>query len=208
MRTMRTIGYTNTQVGSRGVRIPTNRTLAIRNYNHEILFTLCAYRDRRICVYLDCCCVRIHCICYTITIKPMRTIKFRAWNKKIKYMYEKVLSFDMCDGPGEIVVGGKDIEDNRPILVKDVVLLQLTGLTDMNGKDIYEGDIVEVRDVGFGYKYVGVINWDQESLCYLLGIIKDYPSMPGGKRDIVRTLKYHSFEIVGNIYETPKLLQP
>jgi uncharacterized phage protein (TIGR01671 family) len=120
----------------------------------------------------------------------MREIKFKFWSKILN-------RFVIPDD--DIFVGALKDENMVP--------LQYTGLKDKNRKEIYEGDIITVKDDGFGYKYIGVINWEQDALSYLLGIIKDYPTMSGGKREIPRTLRYHSFEVIGNIWENPELLK-
>ena len=84
-------------------------------------------------------------------------------------------------------------------------LMQYTGLKDKNGKEIYEGDIVEISfGVGYSSKY--------------------YPSFSDGtERKTIKEVKYENaefsclrppnddnfikeFEVIGNIFETPELL--
>jgi len=57
----------------------------------------------------------------------MREIKFRAWIEESKTMETGLFGLR---------------SDGKPSFNKDAILLQFTGLTDKNGKEIYEGDIV------------------------------------------------------------------
>ena len=66
--------------------------------------------------------------------------------------------------------------------------MQFTGLTDKNGKEIYEGDIVRYRD-GI-YK----VDWFENGF-YLFRDVR-------AKFDIW----WVDTEVVGNIYENPELL--
>ncbi|SRR5258708_1037919 len=130
----------------------------------------------------------------------VREIKFRAWHPQKGWSQLVIVYGDGSFDTTYDNVSGYSREDG-------VILIQYTGLKDKNGKEIYEGDIVEVKDYGFAYKYIGVVNWDKDSFSYKVGIYKDYSTMSAGLRDIPRTLENHSFEIIGNIYENPELLE-
>jgi hypothetical protein len=64
-------------------------------------------------------------------------------------------------------------------------IMQFTGLKDKNGKEIYEGDIITER------KYQAVVEWDEKSLQF------NCHGMLDGK----------NYEVIGNIYENPELLE-
>ncbi|KOP83941.1 hypothetical protein AMS60_05455 [Bacillus sp. FJAT-21945] len=90
---------------------------------------------------------------------------------------------------------------------KDLVLQQYTGLKDKNGKEIYEGDILQLRNEenkpyhmevlwtgqGYGYK---IIRNDTKRSGYIVGHLSE------------RGLNFYNktAEIIGNIYENPELL--
>jgi len=110
-------------------------------------------------------------------------------------------------------------------------LSQFTGLTDKNGKDIYDGDVVKFHYfyMSFGsnmgaqeseHELSGVVKWQEYG--YGLDAIKgehwagytgysdgegysDFLHLAGMSESSVHE---ESFEIIGNIYETPELLNP
>ena len=72
----------------------------------------------------------------------------------------------------------------------DCVVMQFTWLLDKNGKEIYEGDIVKIEDQFWGvyrdesYLEYFIMNWESNEPMY----------------------SYAHYEVVGNIYETPELI--
>ena len=74
------------------------------------------------------------------------------------------------------------------------ILMQFTGLHDKNGKEIYEGDIVQIyKHMSSEKSEVTQVVWDEEN-CEYKGI---YPNIA----------VWEQHEVIGNIYENPELLE-
>ncbi len=76
---------------------------------------------------------------------------------------------------------------------------QYTGLTDKNGKRIFEGDIV-FTEHGSIHEEDGnaVIEWDEDTARFVVkwdGLICDFDNFYG-----------HDLEVIGNIHDNPELL--
>ena len=124
----------------------------------------------------------------------MKEIKFRAWHKKRKKYY-KVLHLHLDDLGGIwATCEGFDIIEQKEIHIqiqpKDCIIVQYTGLKDKNGKEIYEGDIVE--NVSF---YPSVVKYDDDHARF---------TAEGASFHHYRS---HEWEVIGNIYENPELLE-
>ena len=103
----------------------------------------------------------------------MREIKFRAWHIERKFMGH-CLEVSLLNGYAVIDLdnignmGGSEtfrfkecsFFKNAPIEIK---LMQYTGLKDCNGKEIYEGDIIELNN---GYLFN--VEWHQEECKFAL----------------------------------------
>lgn len=137
----------------------------------------------------------------------MREIKFRAWDMSDELMYYNVqfgINFD--DGshyPFERFLGNQDDKDYH-----EWELMQYTGLTDKNGKEIYEGDIVKVvyndNSTKSGMSDVFEIGFDGG--CFGVVHTNLYSSYARDGRGSDFVLYFTVIcKIIGNIYENPEL---
>lgn len=128
----------------------------------------------------------------------MRDIKFRAWDKELKEWTN--YSISNIDGNTidfynkEAGFWESDREGER------FILCQYTGLKNVNGKEIYEGDIV--RAVSFS-RWEGVAKYSDKNQAFVFECIdKNY------RGNIVFMSQFdQGFKILGNIYENPELLK-
>jgi uncharacterized phage protein (TIGR01671 family) len=122
-----------------------------------------------------------------------RIIKFRAWNQDLKRMgYSDDNYFKTRGWWGWILVGNEELGGE--------IVMQFTGLTDKNGKEIYEGDVVKFRKHPEKTK-VGQVVWSKNKP--ELTILE--AEIGGLYRSFNGT---NSIEVIGNIYENPELLTP
>lgn len=121
----------------------------------------------------------------------MREIKFRAWYKKDKNMLVPLSIAEILWS----VDGGYFFCDAWDgYTEEELELLQYTGLKDKNGIEIYEGDILYNLNDRYNY----VIIWDDIQGAFSLG------------EDGCLLKKYclnEFWEVIGNIYENPELLE-
>ncbi len=120
----------------------------------------------------------------------MRDIKFRAWDKVEKKMFEpssvswKNGTMWVCDSHGDNKLEYEMVHPNSE-------LMQYTGLKDKNGKEIYEGDIV-----GFNEDDISpmVVTWNTDTLGWFPFTIasKEYKD---------------NIQVIGNIYDNKELLK-
>ncbi len=68
----------------------------------------------------------------------MRIIKFRVWDKLLKRYVKRC---DMTDITLDFY------GDKQCCSLSDMIFEQLTGLTDKNGKEIYEGDLLQEKEM-------------------------------------------------------------
>lgn len=117
-----------------------------------------------------------------------REIKFRAWDKK----NNKMLGVSEI---GNLMFAYGENYDH--ITKYEADIMQFTGLLDKNGKEIYEGDIVNCNlpkaDWTLEENKKFAVQWSD----ILLGFTN-------GSHGFL--YEYSDFEVIGNIYENPELI--
>ncbi len=89
---------------------------------------------------------------------------------------------------------------NDPDAGYTAVLMQFTGLTDKNGREIYEGDIVKAH----GAAGINVIVWDERGCFILKGSVERGAFYLD---DFIIQPEPYKPEVIGNIHEHPELLK-
>ena len=131
----------------------------------------------------------------------MREIKFRVWDKydnEMKYdaqdTYDYIVNNIMEDCFGDVLKSGR------------YEVMQYIGIKDKNGKEIYEGDIIDVHQTING-ENVFIIEITDTGL-----VIPSYRFNRKYKyqynvRELLEVDEYEKeIEVIGNIYENPDLL--
>lgn len=134
-----------------------------------------------------------------------RQIKFRA--KHIKngaWLYGDLLQSN--EGSVYIGVHGQyiddgmhfnDMYDETPYIDEDTIG-QFTGLLDKNGKEIYEGDIIEITNPNTKEKYISTVKWNLKGY---------YAAIMGNNGNVILGYIDKSLiRIIGNIHDNPKLI--
>ena len=136
----------------------------------------------------------------------MREHKFRAWSRVTHSMWW----FDVTWGnflagsgwAGMLPIGETDKNKRTQIDPGSCELLEYTGKKDKNGEEVCEGDIALMIAIDGERIYTEVV-WDQQLCQFLLNPISC------SKRKYVPNAwnLERTFEVIGNIYENPELLE-
>ncbi len=129
----------------------------------------------------------------------MREIKFRAWDKLNKIMHYDVSFIKSGDEGNDwiLFISDKRPLNNKPSPLDDpffsqqIKLMQYTGLKDKNGKEIWEGNVVQYEN------QIYQITYDIREACFCLLNMNDN----------FRIIFRMELEVIGNIYENPNLLK-
>lgn len=113
----------------------------------------------------------------------MREIKFRAWHTRGVSKDEFAMTYWVL-GSGL---------DNSVFFSNAKDVMQFTGLKDKNGKEIYEGDILQTNEAGWKAKVI--FNHGAFLLVDNRGGFSTEP-------------EWKECEVIGNIHENPELVQP
>lgn len=124
----------------------------------------------------------------------MRELKFRIWSTVAKRWLCEDSQYLQMDGkkvhPAPWSTLSFDVSDN------EYTIQQYTGLKDINGKEIYEGDVIKGSGANYDNEnFIGEVCYDFSYPCFAIKVSEN---------------EYRGFEeveVIGNIYENPELLK-
>lgn len=153
----------------------------------------------------------------------MRTIKFRA-KIKAESFEQKLAMLDKPKSEGEWAYGEIHLQSKIPHIHSEFfkypidveTIGQFTGLKDKNSNDIYEGDIVRMKEIGgYGSEYIGVVRYYEKDCRFGIDFTATEKFRKRGlftegeiqMNDGHCTITYtHEYEILGNEFDNPELL--
>ena len=145
----------------------------------------------------------------------MREIKFRAWDEQAKVMHEDFRFIKSGDDGNDWLIFTSHLQTlqekhhpfDNPYFQQQFKVMQFTGLKDVNGVEIYEGD------------YVSIFDRDDNEFM-MCGVVKfGFRGYPGfdiyTRGDNTYSDEYNTFtndddlyfKVVGNKYQNPELLK-
>jgi len=135
--------------------------------------------------------------------------KFRAWDKRENTMRDVAVLHFTKGGKVNSIEYWNTPFDLKSYHVRNLVLMQSTGLKDLKGVEIYEGDIVQSTwyDVDNNpYKKKGEITFVGAQ--YVIVYDSQFDVETGEITYDAHSLTYaEDVEVIGNIYENPELLE-
>lgn len=111
---------------------------------------------------------------------------------------------EVMAGNGDIWIIDEDGVAGEWIVNNDLVLMQSTGLTDKNGKEIFEGDIIAINLEGIETPITAKVFQNRKIGILMFHAFEDNEDVP-----MVELLEGNSaeFAIIGNIWEHPELAE-
>lgn len=130
--------------------------------------------------------------------------KFRVWDKYNQNMFAN----------DELIIWNNNVyaNDSKKLScnylkgwsIDEEYLMQSTGLFDENGVEIFEGDILRVSDE---HSWLEVVSYNQEKAMFVTEEINREFKVPETPLYDLFNTNIFKFEIIGNIYENPELLE-
>ncbi|MCG0790670.1 hypothetical protein IMAU10566_00992 [Lactiplantibacillus plantarum] len=136
-------------------------------------------------------------------------IKLRVWSKDLS-KYRKLDDISNDQGLGMLFEVQKGIGSNVTSICYSIgdVVEQFTGLKDVNGNEIYEGDILHFGSiwcVGDEYdpreeEHIGLVEYRPDYASYVVNCNgKIYP--------LEQVISFDGYSVHGNAHENPELLK-
>ena len=122
--------------------------------------------------------------------------KYRVWDKELRTM----LDVSLIDFKKGVLVGEHwEFGETNFMSFDEIVIMQTTGLLDKNGKEIFEGDIVDYKG------REAVVKWHGSYASFIYRFVDGLKERVSEWEPLY--LAYLKCEVIGNIYENPELLE-
>ena len=150
--------------------------------------------------------------------------KFRAWHNELGRMMSIKNMWFQDSRIEELELNDAIMNDYITVSPDEIELMQSTGLKDKNGQEIFEGDVLKFNDEWDEYCYEGYVDGSVEGINYV-EVVRGEACFEFGKtkypesslfflmedehlnfKDFIKSEDFE-FEILGNIYENPELLE-
>lgn len=124
--------------------------------------------------------------------------KFRAWDGAKKEMFKDTFAITET---GQVIVVEQEFVTSPPdyVFVDHLTIMQSTGLKDKNGQEIFEWDVVDYK----GRK--AIIKWHGSYASFIYRFVDELQERASDWEPLF--LACYHFEVIGNIYENPELLE-
>lgn len=155
---------------------------------------------------------------------PYTKPKFRVWHHELGRLMSVKCMFFQDSEIEEFELNDTLMNDYITAYPDEIELMQSTGLFDRNGKEIFEGDILKFNDEWNEYCHEGYVDGSVEDVNYV-EVVRSEICFEFGKtkypdsslfilmedeqlnfKDFIKSEDFE-FEIIGNIYENPELLE-
>ena len=126
-------------------------------------------------------------------------LKFRAWHRELGRMMLIKNMWFQDDKVEELELNDTVMNDFITAYPDEIELMQSTGLKDKNGKEIFEGDILDYK----GRK--ALVRWHGSYASFIYRFVDELQNRNTEWKPLY--LAYMKCEIIGNIYDNPELLE-
>lgn len=140
--------------------------------------------------------------------------KYRAWDSAKKEMFKD--TFAITESGQVVVVEQEDVMCPPDyVFVDHLVIMQSTGLKDKNGKEIFEGDVLEIQGIKMIVKFGSYKDLEtSKNSGHILGVLYDglgfyVECINAADPDNISPFEpemLKNSQIIGNIYENKELL--
>lgn len=124
--------------------------------------------------------------------------KFRAWHHELGRLMSVKCMFFQDSEIEEFELNDALMNDYITAYPDEIELMQSTGLKDKNGKEIFEGDILDYK----GRK--ALVRWHGSYASFIYRFVDELQNRNTEWKPLY--LAYMKCEIIGNIYENKELL--